>query len=321
MNTIHNFINQYSALLTTSAVLVFENALFVPHISKFDAAAITVAANNTTTHISVAASNVAEITVVHITQGADAKSHAHIHYTVGENAALHITEIHCSTGEPNKTSSIDTLLSLENNAQCEYIHIQNLGAETQCTQEITIHQKQNSQYTAHIYQLQGDALHTTLHIDKNGAGAHTSLYGLSYPKQKQHFEIQTLVKHNCTDCETTENFKIIAADHSVGVFGGMIYVAPHAVKTAAKQSNKNILLSPHARIFSKPQLEIYADDVSCNHGSSTGQLNEDALWYMQARGIAPEQARQLLIQAFVHEITDLLPKENVRELVIDLINK
>jgi len=107
----------------------------------------------------------------------------------------------------------------------------------------------------------------------------------------------------------------LAADHGVGVFGGMIYVAPHAVKTLAKQSNKNILLSPNARIFSKPQLEIYADDVSCNHGSSTGQLNEDALWYMQTRGIAPEQARQLLIQAFVREVTDLLPTQELREFV------
>ncbi|MDR1762218.1 MAG: SufD family Fe-S cluster assembly protein, partial [Bacteroidales bacterium] len=128
------------------------------------------------------------------------------------------------------------------------------------------------------------------------------------------------VKHNCTDCETVENFKILAADHGYGVFDGMIYVAPHAIKTQAKQSNKNILLSPNARIFSKPQLEIYADDVSCNHGSSTGQLNEEALWYMQARGIAPGQAQQLLIQAFVHEITDLLPKQELRDFVQSMLH-
>lgn len=315
MNTIHNFTSQYSALLTTPTVLVFENALFVPHISKFDTNAIIIEANNTTTHISVIAPNITEITIVHITQGSNSKLQAHIHYTIRENTVLQITEIHCSTNEPDKLSAINTTLSLEKNAQCEYINIQNLGTEIQYTQTITAHQEQNSQFTAHVYQLQGDILHTTLNVDKNGTQANTALYGLSYPKNKQRFEINTLVKHNCTDCETIENFKILAADRSVGVFGGMIYVAPHAVKTLAKQSNKNMLLSPDARIFSKPQLEIYADDVSCNHGSSTGQLNEDALWYMQARGIAPEQARQLLIQAFVHEITDLLPKVEVRELV------
>jgi Fe-S cluster assembly protein SufD len=294
---------------------VFENALYIPHASKYDTNAVMIETHDTTTHISVIASQITEITIVHVTQGNNAQSHAHIHYTIKENTAAQITEIHCSTNETSKISSIETTLSLEKNSQCEYINIQDLGTDTECAQTITVQQEQNSQFTAHVYQLQGDILHTTLNIDKNDTQAHTALYGLSYPKSTQRFECNTLVKHNCTDCETVENFKILATDQSFGVFGGMIYVAPHAVRTIAKQSNKNMLLSPNARIFSKPQLEIYADDVSCNHGSSTGQLNEDALWYMQARGIAPEQARQLLIQAVVCEITDMLPKEELRELI------
>ena len=311
--------NLHNVLHATPTIIVFENGAFLPQASgtSTENLAITMEIDDDTSQISIslAASSSAKITVLHITRGEKTQAQVKIHYTIGENASLQITEIHCSTNEQNKTTTLETAFSLEKNAQCEYVNIQNLNDETVCNQTITVNQEQNSQCTAHVYQLQGDNLHTSLAVEKNGTQANTSLYGLSYPKHEQRFEIHTLVKHNCSDCETVENFKILAADHGVGVFGGMIYVAPHAVKTLAKQSNKNILLSPNARIFSKPQLEIYADDVSCNHGSSTGQLNEDALWYMQTRGIAPEQARQLLIQAFVREVTDLLPTQELREFV------
>lgn len=311
-------IHYYNALLNTKTILVFENALFSPQTSKIDTETVTITTNDFKTLISVAAAHSAEITIIHFSHS-NIQTQTEIQYSIGENATLQITEIHSSFDKLQKTTSLKADFLLEKNARCEYANIQNLDSETICNQVIAVNQAQNSFFTAHVYQLQGEKLQSTLTIEKNGTQANTALYGLSYPKFEQQFEFVTLVKHNSTDCETLENFKIIASDNSVGIFDGMIYVAPHAAKTLAKQSNKNILLSPNAQIFSKPQLEIYADDVSCNHGSSTGQLNEDALWYLQARGIAPAQARQLLIQAFMNEIIEFLPNEKLRELVNSIV--
>jgi Fe-S cluster assembly protein SufD len=114
-------------------------------------------------------------------------------------------------------------------------------------------------------------------------------------------------------------YKGILADTSTGVFNGKIHVYRDAQKTNAYQSNKNILLSDEANVYTKPQLEIYADDVKCSHGATTGQMNEEALFYMQARGIKKHDAQKLLVNAFATEVTENITMEAVKEYVNDLI--
>ncbi|MDR2963428.1 MAG: SufD family Fe-S cluster assembly protein [Bacteroidales bacterium] len=291
--------------------LVFENATFAAQKSLVENH-IEISVSEGVTIISVSAHTKAHIHILHNFHGT--LPHTQIEIRIQSGAHALIIETYAVTEKLPK-ANITTNIAVGNGAHCEFISLQHLSEGAQFAQTISVQQSENSHYTAHVYQICGSILHSKLGVEKIGTQANTAIYGLSYPHRKEQFEFDTTVKHSCPDCETAENFKIIAADHSVGIFGGMIYVAPHAVKTAAQQSNKNILLSPNARIFSKPQLEIYTDDVTCNHGSTTGQLNNDALWYMQARGIAPETAKQLLIQAFVHEITEKLPTQELRDFV------
>ncbi len=152
-----------------------------------------------------------------------------------------------------------------------------------------------------------------------GTHAKLTLAGLAIGTQKQHIDNFTYISHTYPDCKTQELFKYVMNDESVGAFSGRVYVAANAQKTDAQQSNRNLLLSPDARIFSKPQLEIYADDVKCSHGMTTGQLDDEALFYMQQRGISLEEARTLLSIAFTDDVVSLIDLEPLRASIVDVI--
>ena len=144
-------------------------------------------------------------------------------------------------------------------------------------------------------------------ITLNGEGAETILCGMAVQDSNQQVDTYTVITHVAPYCKSKELFKNVLDDHSVGVFSGRIVVAEGAQKTAAYQTNRNMCLTRDARMYSKPQLEIYADDVKCSHGMTTGQIDEQALFYMQSRGISHEEARTLLSVAFTSDVI-----ENVR---------
>ena len=130
---------------------------------------------------------------------------------------------------------------------------------------------------------------------------------------KQHMDNHTHIDQMYSHCITNELYKGVMNDESTGVFNGMILVRPDAQKIEAYQSNKNILLSDKANVFSKPELEIYADDVRCSHGSTIGALDPEAIFYLQARGIAKENAEQLLISAFIGDVLEKVENEAIRK--------
>ena len=152
-----------------------------------------------------------------------------------------------------------------------------------------------------------------------GEGAETMLCGMAIQDKNQQVDTYTLITHSAPRCKSRELFKNVLDDHAVGVFSGRIIVADDAQKTEALQTNRNLCLTPEARTYSKPQLEIYADDVKCSHGMSTGQIDEQTLFYLQTRGISREEARMLLSVAFTSDVVDkirLTPlKERLRYLV------
>jgi Fe-S cluster assembly protein SufD len=129
----------------------------------------------------------------------------------------------------------------------------------------------------------------------------------------QHVDNQTLADHAMPNCYSNELYKGIIDDKATGVFNGKIVVRQDAQKTNAYQSNKNILLSDDATIYSKPQLEIFADDVKCSHGATTGQLNEEDMFYLRSRGIGEDDARTLLLKAFASDVIDSVKIDEVRE--------
>jgi Fe-S cluster assembly protein SufD len=144
-------------------------------------------------------------------------------------------------------------------------------------------------------------------------GAEALLNGLYLGRDEQLIDHHTVVDHAKPHCESHEFFHGILADRSHGVFNGKIFVRPDAQKTNAKQTNRNLLLSENASIDTKPQLEIFADDVKCTHGATVGQLNEEALFYLRSRGLGAEQARRMLIRAFANDVVARLTMAPARE--------
>ena len=129
------------------------------------------------------------------------------------------------------------------------------------------------------------------------------------------------MEHKVPNCESHELYKGVMDENSTAVFNGKVYVRKDAQKINAFQSNRNVLLSDSAAVNSKPELEIYADDVKCSHGSTTGQLDDDAIFYLRARGLSRRAATQLMVSAFITEVIDHIENENVRAFTFDLLKK
>ena len=145
------------------------------------------------------------------------------------------------------------------------------------------------------------------------------LNGLYIGNKKQHIDNQTSVYHAKPNCQSNELYKGILDDESTGVFNGRIHVFKDAQKTNAYQSNKNVLLSERANMYAKPQLEIYADDVKCSHGATTGQLDDDALFYLRARGINAHDAKALLNFAFAGDVIEKINIPDLKDFLLKLI--
>ncbi|MDR2914690.1 MAG: Fe-S cluster assembly protein SufD [Tannerella sp.] len=158
-------------------------------------------------------------------------------------------------------------------------------------------------------------------ISLNGEGAETTLCGMAIQDKNQQVDTYTHITHAVPRCRSTELFKNVLNDHSVGVFSGRILVKEGAQKTEAYQTNRNMCITREARMYSKPQLEIYADDVKCSHGMTTGQLDEQALFYMQSRGISREEAKMLLSVAFTSDVIENVRLEPLKDRLHYLVEK
>jgi len=154
-----------------------------------------------------------------------------------------------------------------------------------------------------------------------GQHAEAHAGGLAICDKEQHIDNFAFLDHASPNCMSNELFKTVLNDRATGVFCGKILVEKDAQKTMAYQNNRNLLASDSAQMFSKPQLEIYADDVKCSHGLTTGQLDEEALFYMRARGIDKDEARLLLMVAFTRDVVDMVRIESLQERLTNLINK
>lgn len=152
-----------------------------------------------------------------------------------------------------------------------------------------------------------------------GPRAQLSVAGLGVGGVEQHIDNLVRVEHTVPECNSNQLFKYILSDSASGAFSGRIFVANGAQKTEAFQNNRNLLLSPKTKMYSKPQLEIYADDVKCTHGLATGELDQDALFYMQQRGIPADKAKVMLSIAFADDVIRTIPLESLREKVYSVI--
>jgi Fe-S cluster assembly protein SufD len=170
-----------------------------------------------------------------------------------------------------------------------------------------------SRFDAFAITLAGGLVRNDLRVDLDGAGAEVNLRGLYLARGRQHIDNHTQIFHNEPGCISHEHYKGVLDDRARAVFHGRIVVQPDAQKTVSEQSNQNLLLSRDAEIDTKPQLEIYADDVKCAHGATVGQLDKDALFYLRSRGIAEEMAKRLLIKAFASDVLLAVSPDSLRE--------
>lgn len=158
-------------------------------------------------------------------------------------------------------------------------------------------------------------------VSLEGKGAETSINGLVIGDKSQHTDNRTIVDHKTGNCNSSELYKYILDEQSTGVFAGKMLIRPDAQQTVSQQTNRNLCLTSDAHMFAQPQLEIYADDVKCSHGSTVGQLDENALFYMQQRGIPADEARHLLMYAFAGEVIENIRIEALRDRLHMLVEK
>ena len=170
----------------------------------------------------------------------------------------------------------------------------------------------DSQFESYQVLLGGKIKRFDVLVNHNVGGSHCEMKGVYLPKHDQHVDIHSYIEHKAAHCTTDETYRGIMADQSKAVFNGRIHILPDAQKTLAELSNKNLLLSDKAQINTKPELEIYADDVRCAHGATVAQLNETAKFYLRSRGISAQEADIMLSFGFINELLESIPLEALR---------
>src|SRR5690606_5832145 len=179
--------------------------------------------------------------------------------------------------------------------------------------------KGKTNVSVHTFSFGGNITRNNLNFYHDGERIDSTLKGITIIGEKQHVDHHTLVHHATPNCESHQNYKGIYADRSTGVFNGKIYVEKEAQKTDAFQQNNNILIGDKSTINAKPQLEIFADDVKCSHGCTVGQLDENAMFYMQARGIPQKEAKALLMYAFSNDVIESIKIPELKSSITKII--
>ncbi|WP_069384846.1 Fe-S cluster assembly protein SufD [Halomonas caseinilytica] len=242
-------------------------------------------------------------------------SHPRILVEAGGRSEATLIEHHVGEdGGANFTNLVEEII-LERGAILTHYKLQEAPLKDRHIASIHIEQARDSRYVSFNLNLGGGLVRNDLVSDLNGEGAEAIYNGLFYGQGRQHVDNHTLVNHNAPRTVSRENYKGILDDRAHGVFNGKVIVKRDSQQIEAEQSNANLLLSDRAEIDTKPELEIYADDVKCAHGATTGQLDEEAVYALRTRGIDEQTARGLLTLAFAGEVMELVDLDAVSERV------
>ncbi|WP_276502824.1 Fe-S cluster assembly protein SufD [Terrimonas pollutisoli] len=239
---------------------------------------------------------------------------------IGENAQVKFVESYSTIGQSESFTNQVMELVVEKNALVEYYKIQNDGVNSSQVSTTHFRQVGKSVVNAVTISLNGGIVRNNMNVSLEAEYNEAHLYGLYFLKGKTHVDNHTVVDNIQPHCLSNELYKGIIDDSATAVFNGKIFVEPLAQKTNAFQSNKNILLSDSASVNTKPQLEIFADDVKCSHGCTIGQLDEEGLFYLRSRGISEKAAKSLLVHAFAIDILEHIKLEPIRDYVDQLIS-
>ncbi|MCF7567003.1 Fe-S cluster assembly protein SufD [Sabulilitoribacter arenilitoris] len=238
---------------------------------------------------------------------------------VDENSHVQIIERHQSlTNNAVLTNSVTEIFA-NKRAIVDYYKVQNDNANASLIDNTFIKQKRESVASVHTFAFGGKLTRNNLNFYQEGERINSILKGVTILGSKQHVDHNTLVHHIKPNCESHQDYKGIFGENSTGVFNGKIIVEKEAQKTNAFQSNNNILINDKATINTKPQLEIFADDVKCSHGCTIGQLDESAMFYMRSRGIPEKEAKALLMYAFSNNVLNSVKIPEIKQRITKII--
>lgn len=238
---------------------------------------------------------------------------------IDENAQVQIIERHQSlTENPTLTNSVTELFAAKRSV-VDYYKVQNDLSNASLIDNTFIDQQRESSVSVHTFSFGGKLIRNNLNFYQNGERVESTLKGVTIIGAKQHVDHNTLVHHIEPHCESHQDYKGIFGDSAVGVFNGKVVVEKEAQKTNAFQANNNLLVNDKATINTKPQLEIFADDVKCSHGCTIGQLDDSALFYLQARGIPKKEAKALLMYAFANNVLESVKIPQLKQRINALI--
>jgi len=240
---------------------------------------------------------------------------------VAENSQLQIVETYVTLGASDSFTNQVMEVAIEKDAVVEYYKIQNDVAQSNLVSTTHFRQVGKSYIHTVTISLNGGIVRNNLNIVMGSERSEAHLYGLYFQSGSSHIDNHTVVDNVMPNCFSNELYKGIMNDEATGVFNGKIFVRQDAQKTNAYQSNKNILLSDNASVNTKPQLEIFADDVKCSHGCTVGQLDEEALFYLQSRGISENTAKSLLVRAYAEDILEHIKLVPIHDYIEKLISK
>jgi len=221
----------------------------------------------------------------------------------------------------NGTSFVNSVTDVivEDGSNLEHIIIDDFAKNTYHVANVCVRQGKDSNFVSHNFSMGKKFARRDFNVELNQSGANCNLFGLYFVDKGNHIDHHTTIEHKDAHCNSNEHYKGILSGKSTGVFNGRIHVHPDAQKTDAIQNNQNLLLSDDATIHTKPELEIYADDVKCTHGATVGQLDENGLFYLRARGLNRKEAQQILMRAYVNEIVENVSDEKIKSELMERI--
>ena len=261
------------------------------------------------------------IQLINIVTNQESWSQHRLHIEVKSGATATLIERHIDVNEGQSLSNCRCYISQEAQSNFHHIILQDGSESASQLNRAKAEVARDAVYSRYTISLSGKIVRNDCEIALNQENGLGNLYGLYLLEGKEHVDNHTLVDHKVAHCESNELYKGVLMDRSIGVFNGKVYVQEDAQKTNAYQQNRNLLLSDEATINTKPQLEIWADDVKCSHGCTVGQLDKEKLFYLQSRGIAADDARALMVYAFASEVIEKIPLNPLKNYLFQAIAK
>ena len=260
------------------------------------------------------------IQVVHVTDAdRDVLLQTRNLYLFGENSEALVVETYHTKGDVKTFGNRVSEIVVDREARINLLQLQTESEQASQVNTLQIYQEEKSNFAAHTYTLGGALVRNNINAVPDGEHCETHLYGLYIAAGDQHVDNHTLIDHAAPNCFSNELYRGIVDDRATGVFNGKVFVRRDAQQTNAYQSSQGVVLSDNASHYSKPELEIYADDVKCSHGSTTGEVEPEHVFYLRSRGLSEQQAKSLLLYAFAHDIVSELPHEALRDYLDGII--